>query len=697
MAYKITWKLACMERTFAPSDRGRFLSFNRVVQELLFRFDKEIRRGRRPPIRQILNRDVSACSMMILCVALIYRKPPQLDSEKRDVKSHEKIMLELTDGWYSVHSAPDVRLCEFIARERIRVGTKLFVSNATLMGFDEGIDPLDRSYDPFTSGTGPVLHISANATRLARWDAKLGFVRPNKDIASQEGMLLVRKISDILEDGGRIPLIELRVKHCFPLQYLERNNESGVKGNILTAEEESTRIEKLEKRRQYLIDHFADEVQVKCVQDVDQQAPDLWHRIVHECASSDFVNEFDPESKELIDRWNEQRLCLLHKRIQQEIEEKLEESGFAIEPSIPFLKILVTSHSVHGSIVDLCEEATVTVWNPTAEQLELLRAGNVVRMKNLEVRPGKWQGVLQLSASGHTSMSAVTHYHGLPVQVPATTLWSVFRIHKASMELAERYKSDKVPENIVIDVVGIVVQVKQVDTRKNVLLVDLTDESNLVLRIFCREDHTNLTSFLMDSTCEECAGPVIRFSRLHVMPYDVSERCAVAEFNVKSDFTSPPTCLRSMRLYRWSISRKGSSKLAELRVYREIGLKDTLLPERRIHKALGYVAGFSLKTEHSQLFLHVDCGGNSMQTWSFPLSHVTAFSHSVSSNQMEEKVVLQSDEETQLRQLRTIGRVLRSRQTMYCFTLSSGSSIEISNVSGINTVALAALYLTLQI
>jgi hypothetical protein len=158
-----------------------------------------------------------------------------------------------------------------------------------------------------------------------------------------------------------------------------------------------------------------------------------------------------------------------------------------------------------------------------------------------------------------------------------------------------------------------------------------------------------------------------------------------------------------MRLAQYSISRKGLSKLAQLRLYREIGLKNTLIPERRMLKAVGYVAGFSLMTEHSLLFLHVDCGGNSMQTWSFPLSHVASLSHTLSSNKMEELVVLRSDEETKLRQLRTIGKVLRSRQTMYCFTLSStidteyiDSSIEISDVSFINTEALAALYLTLQ-
>jgi hypothetical protein len=299
-------------------------------------------------------------------------------------------------------------------------------------------------------------------------------------------------------------------------------------------------------------------------------------------------------------------------------------------------------------------------------------------------------------------MSSVTHNHSLPIQLPDAALWSVFRIQKVTMQLAENFKSIKVSENIEIDVVGIVTRAKQVVTGQNGFVVDLTDESNLLLRIFCNKDHTNLTSFLRNFTADECPGPVIRFSRLHLMPYDRSERCAVAEFNSKSEFTSSPSCLRSMRLAQYSISRKGLSKLAQLRLYRKIGLKNTLIPERRMLKAVGYVAGFSLMTEHSLLFLHVDCGGNSMQTWSFPLSHVASLSHALSSNQMEELVVLRSDEETKLRQLGAIGKVLRSRQTMYCFTLSTidteyiDGSIEISDVSFINTEALAALYLTLQ-
>lgn len=258
-----------MERRFAPYLGSTYLSFDRVAQQLSYRFNKEIRNGDRPAIRKILNRDVSANCMMILLVARIVRSEKGREEDPQDQAANasaNSFCLELSDSWYSVRAAPDVKLCEFIDKGIIRVGTKLLVSNSTLTGHDEGVDPLDPSYDPLEEqGSGPILHIAANSTRLVRWDAKLGFMRPSKQLAEQDGMLLVLKLSDVFEGGGRIPLIDLRIKRRYPLQFLERQSTEGAKARVLTERQENARLEELDNQRQRIVDKYSEEVQSECI------------------------------------------------------------------------------------------------------------------------------------------------------------------------------------------------------------------------------------------------------------------------------------------------------------------------------------------------------------------------------------------------------------------------------------------------
>lgn len=269
----IIWKYASYERRFAPYLSGKCLTFKTVAHQLLHRYDREVRGGSRPAVRKVLNRDVSAHCMMILCVARIKRHSPSRKSEAKigendeTVHVNDKYILELTDGWYSLPACPDTHLCAFIRNGTIKVGTKLLLSGAVLTGYDDGIDPLDRSFDPFKPGSSPVLQIAANSTRLARWDAKLGFVAPSIRNISHEGMLLVRRISDVLDGGGRVPLIDLRILHRYPLLYLGRHCGAEIgKARIFTEREEIARHEMQEKRRQNLAEKYSEEIEAECIE-----------------------------------------------------------------------------------------------------------------------------------------------------------------------------------------------------------------------------------------------------------------------------------------------------------------------------------------------------------------------------------------------------------------------------------------------
>jgi BRCA2, oligonucleotide/oligosaccharide-binding, domain 1/BRCA2, helical len=251
----IIWKLASIERSFARYLGGNYLTYDAVVHQLRHRYEKEICSGARPMIRKILNRDVSSSGMMIVCVARIsYNECPQEDIGRMG-NQISRYIVEITDGWYSMPAFPDAILCEFIEKQKIQTGTKLLISNATISGFEEGMDPLDSSFDSFDPKKSPVLHLRANSTRLARWNSKLGFVSTYRTIGS-EGMLRIRTISDVFDGGGRIPLIDVKVVKTFPLCFFDRTGKT----RILSEAEEAAKIELYENEKQKAMEEFLEEI-----------------------------------------------------------------------------------------------------------------------------------------------------------------------------------------------------------------------------------------------------------------------------------------------------------------------------------------------------------------------------------------------------------------------------------------------------
>lgn len=55
----------------------------------------------------------------------------------------ETYNVELTDGWYSVQGLIDFEMNVLLHKGIVKVGTKLMIYNAELIGAREGIDPLD--------------------------------------------------------------------------------------------------------------------------------------------------------------------------------------------------------------------------------------------------------------------------------------------------------------------------------------------------------------------------------------------------------------------------------------------------------------------------------------------------------------------------------------------------------------------------
>lgn len=163
----IVWKLASIERTWR-GERGH-LTYDAVAEQLAHRFNREIKCAQKPALRAILQRDAPSERLVVLCVSLIE-------------SSGTTSSLELTDGWYSVRAELDGVLSYRVSKGAIRVGTKLAICGARLDG--NAVDPVEvlmaneRAVPPDSLPSNPQrLYLHGNGTRLARWNARLGFHR----------------------------------------------------------------------------------------------------------------------------------------------------------------------------------------------------------------------------------------------------------------------------------------------------------------------------------------------------------------------------------------------------------------------------------------------------------------------------------------------------------------------------------------
>lgn len=255
----IVWKLAAMEKSFSDDLGGQYLIYGHVLKQLKERYEKELRLARRPAVRKLLNRDISACMPVILCVSQILRFRSKTD---KPGVSKEEVRLELTDGWYALPATVDSVLMQFIEKQKVKVGTKLMICNGSLLGSDDGVDPLDDSYSSSKRDCPLCLSINANSTRLARWDAKLGFVSP-KHPKLDGGSLIVKSLVDVFVDGGPIPAIDLIICKRYPKMYLEEVNGQSLH---LTEAEDAARQIEYNTRHQRASEKIADLAQKECIE-----------------------------------------------------------------------------------------------------------------------------------------------------------------------------------------------------------------------------------------------------------------------------------------------------------------------------------------------------------------------------------------------------------------------------------------------
>ncbi len=646
----INWKLACTERRYPHALAGKYFTYEHVLAQLKGRYDREVANAKRPALRIILNRDASAGRLMILCVAQIHRfriKIGSADNEESNSprpsssKSfREELRLELTDGWYSVQAVLDSHLQSFVEKEKIKIGTKLLVAGAELAGSEDGIDPLDASYQPSRSSCPVALKLVANATRRAKWDARLGFVRPTRQSQSQDGLLLVKSMGAVIPGGGSVPLMDLIICRRFPRLFLEKGPDGT--STILTEAQEERRRREFDERRHREMEKISEAAEKQCTREIDEQAPEQWRKMMASNAMCDYYERLSRDDKAIVDRWEERRSTLIGDMTRRMIDAKMQSNVSLIRSSTPFLRLTVKtlqnlpSTSATGEDDDECilpnhPSATLTVWRMTEDQSTALKEGTVVRIKDLAVKSELRDEMLQFSANDKTGMQALAQQpSSRQLQYSGFSKRSFAPVVRAHV-LSRKASSSRKASGVHIDFAGVLVRsdFEQQGTAHQTSHSYFTDESGLLLRMH-RDIDPNDESTLAGWNKILELGQVLAFRDVLVLPFDSKANCAVVSWSQptlqeKNGQNSNDKRIRTLQ--KWTETDDAERTCARVLASFDAGLPLYCRLPHRTEIAMGYIlairirdAGAGINEYGGQyrsaaadhLFeIDVDCGGGS--------------------------------------------------------------------------------------
>ncbi|KAI8495312.1 Breast cancer 2, early onset [Branchiostoma belcheri] len=468
----IVWKLAAMETAFPVQFGGRCLTPDHVLMQLKYRYDREVDLSQRSALKKILERDDTPSKTLILCVARITPHTisqdcaAEQDSKKGANTKQKETIIELTDGWYGVRAALDPPLVRLVESKCISLGQKLCVSGAELVGSQDACSPLEAP-------ANLVLKLSANATRRARWDAKLGFHSNPQPFPVSLGSLCA--------DGGMVGCVDVMVLRSYPMQYMEKYPSSSSVVRSRRAEEKAAR--KHEGDRNRRMEKLYSQIQDNSVgrrrKSLQLKTEDIENLHTGQEIYEALQGAMDPtEIEQCLSPAQRSRLYdhqrSLQAEQQGELQAEFRRALQQLDDEIPVQRNVVAMYRVR--LADYHNkgarntELTLTVWRPTDHVMDMLKEGRRLKIFHLSTSAARNQ--VQLAST------RTTRYQDLPVK--PDTLEEVYTPRKLAT-FDELCASDFSPTCGEVDVVGVVVYITgQSGTSSGVQTVFLADaEGNL--------------------------------------------------------------------------------------------------------------------------------------------------------------------------------------------------------------------------
>ncbi|CAA2969893.1 BREAST CANCER SUSCEPTIBILITY 2 homolog B-like isoform X1 [Olea europaea subsp. europaea] len=525
----IVWKLASYERCYPAKFSGTLLTVSNVLEELKYRYEREVNHGHRSAIKKILDGDVPPSSMMVLCISSVGENgdpkfgPQSVLSEGDDNATVAKI--ELTDGWYSVKALLDELLSKKLAAGKLFLGQKLRIWGAKLCGWVGPISPLEVSQT-----TSILLHI--NGTYRCHWAERLGFCK------SASVPLAFKCIKGT---GGAVPSTLVGVERIYPILYRERlsNGDFVVRSVRMEAKVQQSYNQRRSVVAEGIMSEFQNEKEVSF--DDDDHDNDEGAKLLKllETAAEPELLMAGMSSKQLTS-FTSYKAKLEEIRqldMQKSIEKALEASGLNEREVTPFMRVRVVG------LTNKCHQqkcypgkGLITIWNPTEKQKLDLIEGQAYAVGGL-LPCSSYSGTLYLKARGSTT-------NWLPLSPSIMEKYEPFFTPRSSVKISNL---GEVPLSSEFDIAAFVVYVGEVYTEahQKKQWVFVTDESASELISKESSDTLLAISFYLPYTewdsfapiNNNVAGSVVVFRNLIKRPKDQVNNLWVAEATENSEYS----------------------------------------------------------------------------------------------------------------------------------------------------------------
>ncbi|GMJ03265.1 BRCA2-like B [Hibiscus trionum] len=555
----IVWKLACYERCYPSKCAGKFLTIPNVLEELKYRYEREVNHGQRSAIKKILEGDASPSTMLVLCVSKIQSSSePKMETNLVTINgAHNSgnAKVELTDGWYSMNGVFDVLLSKKLAAGKLFVGQKLRIWGAGLCGWVGPVSPLEASSEIN-------LALNMNGTFRAHWADRLGFCK---------GFGTPMAFRCIKSDGGPVPLTSVGVTRIYPVLYRERLRNGG---SIVRSERmESRMVQQHNQRCSVLVDHVISEYQRGANSslihnDSESEGAKILKILETSAEPEVLMAEMSPEQLTSFATYKSKLEATRQLEMEKSIEKTLEQAGLNERDVVPFMRIRVvglTNMNHHGK--GRPKEGIITIWNPTEKQESELVEGQAYAVSGL-IPMNSDSEILYLQARGSTTKWQ-------PLSSLAMENFEPFFCPRKSMKLSNLGEISLSSE---FDIAAYVVYVGEVYTASNQKKqwLFVTDDSisdlqsglsNCLLAISFCSPSIDDDSFAPINT--NLVGSMVGFCNLIKKPKDQMNHLWVAEATENSayhlNFTPSISHLKSAGASVQEWAKASSSIIDELR------------------------------------------------------------------------------------------------------------------------------------
>ncbi|XP_059668072.1 protein BREAST CANCER SUSCEPTIBILITY 2 homolog B-like [Cornus florida] len=404
----IVWKLACYERCYPTKSSGKLLTVSNVLEELKYRYEREVNYGHRSAIKRILEGDMPPSTMLVLCISSIYsNRDPKIETHtltSNGAENSPATKIELTDGWYSVNALLDGLLSKELATGKIFVGQKLRIWGAGLCGWISPVSPLEASRT-----ISLLLHI--NGTYRAHWADRLGLCK------GDSAPLAFRCIKSM---GGPVPSTLVGVTRIYPVLYRERLSTGGF---IVRSERMEAKMMQLYNQRcstvaEGIMSEFQRGIKdFNINNDNDSEEGAKILRILESAAEPEvLMAEMSSEQLTYFAAYQEKLQAIRQSDMQKSIEKALEDAGLSEREVTPFMRVRVVGLTSKSNPQNFCpREGLITIWNPTEKQQSGLVEGQAYAIAGL-IPLNSDSDTLYLQARGGTtkwlqlSPSALEHF-----------------------------------------------------------------------------------------------------------------------------------------------------------------------------------------------------------------------------------------------------------------------------------------------